>query len=104
MKAGGTGVTISQERLLGEQCRQQDQVLGVKKQWDVRDWSSYPHHPTVLQLPTFQELLEPFPKVQGWMSRVAETTSPHWTALTAPLQKVAKRGRDKRQQAAASSL
>ena len=30
-----------------------------------------------LQLPAFTELLQPFPKVQGWMARVSRSTQPH---------------------------
>ena len=61
-------------------------------------------HPGMLQLPTFEELLDPFPKVRDWMSRVADTTEPHWTAVTAALQKVIKHGRDRRQQMATAKL
>lgn len=65
---------------------------------------SPPPTPRMLQLPTFEELLEPFPKVRAWMNRVAETTEPHWTAVTAVLQKVVKRGRERRQQIISSKL
>lgn len=58
----------------------------------------------MLQLPTFEELLEPFPKVRDWMTRVADATEPHWTAVTAALQKVAKHGRKKKQQLLTSKL
>ncbi|KAL3162187.1 Glutathione S-transferase theta-1 [Trebouxia sp. C0010 RCD-2024] len=58
----------------------------------------------VEQLPMFGNLLEPFPKVRAWMIRVAETTEPHWTAVTATLQKVVKHGRERRQQMLISKL
>ena len=58
----------------------------------------------VLQLPTYKELLQPFPKVQSWMTRVAYTTSPHWTAVTAAFQEVADHGREKSRQAIAAKV
>ena len=50
------------------------------------------------------ELLEPFPKVQQWMARVAESTNPHWQTVSAFLHKVAKRGKERKTAASQSKL
>ncbi len=58
----------------------------------------------MLQGPTLQELLEPFPKVQQWMSMVAQSTDPHWKTVSAVLHKVAQRGKERKVQASQSKL
>lgn len=45
---------------------------------------------------TWTELLQPFPNVQKWMTRVAENTEPHWTTVSSFLHKVAQRGKEKK--------
>ncbi len=48
----------------------------------------------LMQGPTFAELLQPFPRVEAWLARVADSAEPHWTNATAILRKVVLRGRD----------
>ncbi len=57
----------------------------------------------MLQGPTLQELIEPFPKVQQWMSTVAQSTDPHWKTVSAFLHKVAQRGKERKVKAASQS-
>ena len=58
----------------------------------------------MLQGPTIAELLDPFPRVQSWMTRVAKSTDPHWKTVSAILHKVALRGKDRKSKAAPPKL
>ena len=57
-----------------------------------------------MQGPTFDELLQPFPSVQKWMSRVAEGTNPRWGEAGAVLYKVAQRGKERKAKASQSKV
>lgn len=57
-----------------------------------------------MQGPTMQELMAPFPKVQKWLARVAETTEPEWSKANSFLDKVAQRGRERKAKLQKSKL
>ena len=58
----------------------------------------------LLQGPSMAELLEPFSKTQKWMTRVAESTDPHWKTVSSFLHKVAQRGTENKQKVSQAKL
>ena len=50
------------------------------------------------------ELLEPFSRTQQWMTKVAESTDPHWKTVSSFLHKIAQRGKDKKLKASQAKL
>lgn len=58
----------------------------------------------VMQGPTMQDLLKPFPAVQKWLARVVEETEPEWSKATSVLNKAAQRARERKAKAQQSKL